>query len=175
MQIARANAFLRTTFRRHQNLWLFGASVLGAFGGRRGYWQLKYLIKTCLIIFVVLWYIVQISMGGIVVLVKGGSLVYDYGRSTHCIMREIIPHISIYLCICVLLSASNWKRQYIKYTHFAQWLLHVPLHIDGLVQDCSNPSASTMELLQFWTKPSTWFPVVCIPNDLALKVLNWTY
>ena len=28
--------------------------------------------------------------------------------------------------------------------------------IDGLVQDCSNPSASALELLQCHTKPSMW-------------------
>ena len=31
---------------------------------------------------------------------------------------------------------------------------HLPEHIDGLVQDCSNPSALAMELLQSCTKPS---------------------
>ena len=29
-------------------------------------------------------------------------------------------------------------------------------YIDGLVQDCSNSSALAMELLQSYTKPSTW-------------------
>ena len=29
-------------------------------------------------------------------------------------------------------------------------------HIDGLVQDCSNSSASAMELLQSCTKPSIY-------------------
>ena len=28
--------------------------------------------------------------------------------------------------------------------------------INGLAQDCSNPSALVMELLQYWTKPSIW-------------------
>ena len=28
--------------------------------------------------------------------------------------------------------------------------------IDGLVQDCSNSTALAMELLQSYTKPSTW-------------------
>ena len=29
--------------------------------------------------------------------------------------------------------------------------------IDGLVQDCSNSSASAMELLQYCTEPSIWW------------------
>ena len=31
-----------------------------------------------------------------------------------------------------------------------------PVHIDGLVQDCSNSNTLAVELLQSWTKPSTW-------------------
>ena len=31
------------------------------------------------------------------------------------------------------------------------------LHIDGLVQDCSNSIANALELLQSWAKSSTWY------------------
>ena len=31
----------------------------------------------------------------------------------------------------------------------------IKLHIDGLVQDCSNFIANALGLLQSWTKPST--------------------
>ena len=38
---------------------------------------------------------------------------------------------------------------------FVVWRkIYRKIYIDGLVQDCSNPSVLAMELLQFWTKPS---------------------
>ena len=37
------------------------------------------------------------------------------------------------------------------------WLTHIyEVHIDGLVQDCSNSIANALELLQSCTKPSTY-------------------
>ena len=46
----------------------------------------------------------------------------------------------------------------------------VTLHINGLVQDCSNSSALAMELLQSCTKPSTWFLLfMCLATSHYLK------
>ena len=37
-----------------------------------------------------------------------------------------------------------------------QWEAKEVVHIDGLVQDCSNSSALAMGLLQSYTKPTVW-------------------
>ena len=44
------------------------------------------------------------------------------------------------------------------------------LYIDGWVQDCSNPVANTLELLQYCTKPSIWYMCNML-SKLAYKVI----
>ena len=46
---------------------------------------------------------------------------------------------------------------------------HAFAHIDGLVQDCSNPSALAMELLQFCAKPS-----ICLSTIVTLHQCQWS-
>ena len=41
-------------------------------------------------------------------------------------------------------------------------------HIDGLVQDCSNPSALAMELLHSCTKPSTYALNYVMPSTVMI-------
>ena len=46
------------------------------------------------------------------------------------------------------------------------------MHIDGLVQDCSNSSALAIELLQSCTKPSIYLILVC---NVYFLTLNFKY
>ena len=51
-------------------------------------------------------------------------------------------------------------------------------YIDGLAQDCSNSSASAMELLQSCTEPSIyswWIPATLIHVMLAMSICEWVY
>ena len=40
------------------------------------------------------------------------------------------------------------------------------VYVDGLVQDCSYSIASTVDLLQFYTKPSMWSSSWIVPDDM---------
>ena len=47
----------------------------------------------------------------------------------------------------------------------------VCIHIDGLVQNCSNSSANALELLQFCTKPSIWLSQWTDPQSWGWTLL----
>ena len=61
----------------------------------------------------------------------------------------------------VFVKIVGWGELYIRVVNFmfclkcgAMYIGHVN-DIDGLVQDCSIPSALALEILQSYTKPST--------------------
>ena len=52
------------------------------------------------------------------------------------------------------------------------WFIKKQYHIDGLVQDCSNPSANALELLQSCTKPSTYdLTNIRYKSDLCVRTV----
>ena len=68
------------------------------------------------------------------------------------------------------LILETWRYKLYWYAVLIFWLYYISyririihLHIDGLVQDCSNYIANALELLQSCTKPSTW----------SLRLLDW--
>ena len=64
--------------------------------------------------------------------------------------QSLIPRqgkLNRWLIKCIGQDISNFGRTVIEWNHRNQ-------HLDGLVQNCSNPSALAMGLLQFCTKPS---------------------
>ena len=55
---------------------------------------------------------------------------------------------------CLLRTWGTWQNYdhgHLQGSKLCLWTMKI--HIDGLVQDCSNPSVLSMELLQSWTKP----------------------
>ena len=57
-----------------------------------------------------------------------------------------------------------------------EWMLK--LHINGLVQNCSNLSVLAMELLKFCTKPSIWeysWNLGSISKAWQVSTLDWLY
>ena len=64
----------------------------------------------------------------------------------------------------VFLSAYNIAQ--VQYCN--ELMLISPYHIDGLMQDCSNSSGLTMELLQSCTNPLIYAPSNC--DNMKLKI-----
>ena len=62
------------------------------------------------------------------------------------------------------------KHRYSRGLGLTQW--SQGLHIDGLVQDCSNSSALTMELLQPCSKPSIWYDWI---GSMLVQVMVWRH
>ena len=54
-----------------------------------------------------------------------------------------------------------------------QSMMLLSLHVDGLVQDCSNSSALAMELLQSCSKPSMWCVIDLTMPLLSIKCPDW--
>ena len=73
---------------------------------------------------------------------------------------------------------GTYFMEYIEYvgwihrgfTHHVPWFMK--LHIDSLVQDCSNSSVLAMELLQSWNKPSI-YAYMFIRSESAMKKWMW--
>ena len=83
---------------------------------------------------------------------------------------------------------SQWDQRWnlewlplfkVRFTPLKQW--RKMLHVDGLVQDCSNSSALAMELLHSCTKPLIWYPgdqgskylIPLLNGTGASKTSNW--
>ena len=66
-------------------------------------------------------------------------------------------------CLCIMIDTLDGLVQ----------IYAVELHIDGLVQDCSNAIANTLELLQSYTKPSIYhdWQFTCKRNLLVACLL----
>ena len=62
---------------------------------------------------------------------------------------KIIPYLLFYF-----FSTWSWKIiPYICFYFFSTWIWEIIPYFGGLVQDCSNPIANSLELLQSCTKP----------------------
>ena len=80
------------------------------------------------------------------------------------VMRSF--YVSLLLARTILLNKNSWAAG-------NMWRYDTPvtsLHIDGLVQDCSNSVALAMELLQSYTEPSIWSVVLRILPILTMSL-----
>ena len=59
--------------------------------------------------------------------------------------------------------------------HIDSFVVYISyFHVDGWVQDCSNSIASTLELLQSYTKPSMW-SYIYLEYSIDAGVINVHY
>ena len=66
-----------------------------------------------------------------------------------------------------------FKMSYLSYKNLHEWYHETLVYeIDGLVQDCSNSIANTLELLQSCIKPSKWLGHKPIPRPMMTKDLQ---
>ena len=76
--------------------------------------------------------------------------------------------------------SAKWRPFCFTLNVLTQCQSHV--HIDGLVQDCSNSSALAMELLLSCTKPLIWYPELiiaclgcwCLSTRLCLSISRYS-
>ena len=79
---------------------------------------------------------------------------------------EVVNHVGIYGSKAAEGLSAFQHRSCVVYISY--------FHVDGWVQDCSNSIASTLELLQSYTKPSMW-SYIYLEYSIDTGVINVHY